>query len=912
MDSMHATRSRAGSARLLVNCVRSVLAGGDPARWSVEESDDWCHVRPVDQRLPAQGWKLHVSATPLSAPLVLDRVARVLVRRQCQFKFAPTIERVRELGSREVDRGSGGKFLTVYPELLENELVALADELHQATLGLPGPAILSDRRYRPGSLVHYRYGVYGGVRMLGNDGSYEAMLVTPDGSIVPDQRKAWFTPPTWAPRDPFTDSPAAPTRAAAPTSVLLDKRYVVDEVIRHGFPGSVYRATDKTTDQAVVIKQARPYASADECGLDIRDRRRHEARMLHQFGSTGFTPQLIGFFEQQGDLFLVQEALPGSTLRQWVVTNLVAEADNGPWGLPLPAALRVARWLVEIVQQVHDQDFVLRDLSPNNIMVTDDRLCLIDLETLAPVDQPAGVAFTPGYGAPEQLDAPLIITASKSADLFGLGAVLFYLVSGVDPVLTRDQPQVRSRQERINNWLSLLSVGNPAARHLAPLIEALMCDDPAGRPSLDAVAAFLADSPDPSPARVRTEPADHPLRFDDDNLRRVIRDATDHLVATMDRSGSGRLWTPGSTGMRTDPINVQHGASGVLAVLVRAYQAEPNPDLRRAITDAAQWISQRVVREPRLLPGLHYGRSGTAWALLEAGRAIDDDRLTNRAIDLAQRVPLHCPNPDVCHGMAGAGLTQLRFWEATGQALFLDRARQVAADVAAMVEHRDGLTLWPIPQDFPSALAGLVHYGFAHGVAGVAAFLLTIGRITGETRYLELAESAAETLRSVALVEDGDARWTSSVKGGPRLTHWCSGASGIGTFLLGQWQHDRDSRWADLLDQAARAVRRARWQAGTGQCHGLAGDGEFLLDLAEASGDKRYRSWAEELASNIYTPGVLRDRRLLVPDESRTTVVADFATGLAGVLAFLLRLRDGGPRMWLPESFTRIGSDPTN
>ena len=69
-----------------------------------------------------------------------------------------------------------------------------------STEGLPGPGILSDRPYLPGSLLHYRFGAFRGVAMLGNDGSHEAMLVAPDGSLVLDQRKPWFTPPQWAPR----------------------------------------------------------------------------------------------------------------------------------------------------------------------------------------------------------------------------------------------------------------------------------------------------------------------------------------------------------------------------------------------------------------------------------------------------------------------------------------------------------------------------------------------------------------------------------------------------------------------------------------------------------------------------------------------------------------------------------------
>jgi hypothetical protein len=118
------------------------------------------------------------------------------------------------------------------------------------------------------------------------------------------------------------------------------------------------------------------------------------------------------------------------------------------------------------------------------------------------------------------------------------------------------------------------------------------------------------------------------------------------------------------------------------------------------------------------------------------------------------------------------------------------------------------------------------------------------------------------------------------------------------------WQHGRDARYAELAAQAAVAVRRSRWHAGTAQCHGLAGDGEFLLDLADALGEERYRDWAAELAVGLQVRHTLRAGRVVVPDEMGNDVVADFGTGLSGVVAFLLRLRHGGARLWLPGACT--------
>ena len=122
--------------------VRSALARQDLAEWQLRTGDFWCHVQPPGARLRTQGWKLHLSATPLSAPLVLARSLEVLIGHRCTFKFAATLDRVEALVAPRYDRGSAGKFITVYPELDDRGLRLLAEELHLATEGLPGPATM--------------------------------------------------------------------------------------------------------------------------------------------------------------------------------------------------------------------------------------------------------------------------------------------------------------------------------------------------------------------------------------------------------------------------------------------------------------------------------------------------------------------------------------------------------------------------------------------------------------------------------------------------------------------------------------------------------------------------------------------------------------------------------------------------
>ncbi|MFJ7197986.1 MULTISPECIES: class IV lanthionine synthetase LanL [unclassified Streptomyces] len=914
---------RPADLALLPDLVRAAIARHAPGaehEWSVDQAEFWCHVTPEGAIRRAQGWKLHVSATPLAAPLTLARAAEVLVAHRCRFKFAGSPARVTELVSGRFARGGSGKFITVYPAD-DDRFRLLAEELHRATAGLPGPAVLSDRRYRPDSQVFYRYGVFSGVRRLMPDGGYVASLTDPEGRPVPDERNAWFSPPAWA-GDPFPDRPAAPARSTATAKpVLLNGRYLVRGAIQHSNKGGVFRAEDSKTGEQLVVKQARAHVGAGPEGLDVRDLLRREAALLGRFGGARpdpVVPRVVEVFEQQGSVFMAVESVPGATLRRTVAQRLAGDGTACPDGR---TAASLVGQLVELVAAAHGLGLTLHDFNPNNIMVTPDgRLLLIDLEMAAPQGERWVLGATPGYTAPELRAADQVAPAlPPSVDLFALGATVLHALSGADPLFAPDLPETAARpgEERLARLVELLSRDQPLVRGYAPLVLGLMRDEPAGRWTLEEARNFrpaATRNGDPGPAG-RTNRAG-------DTRERLLRDGIAHLLATMRPGDPERLWPSDSFGETCDPVTLQHGSAGGVAVLARALRewdglsAEAPPSLsaealREGLRAAAHWTADRQDALPWDLPGLHFGRSGTAWALLDAARALDDPDLAERATKTALELPVRWPNPDVTHGAAGSGLTQLHFWHGTGDARFLDRAAEAAEGLLAAARHTPEGVFWPIPEDFGSALAGAWHYGFAHGVAGVGTFLLLAAGATGDERFRAAAVAAGETLTAAARRGPAGALWpvdrARHLSDSPDLArHWCSGSSGVGTFLVRLWAaggagDSGDDALRALVEGAADAVKAGRVTDSPATCHGLAGNAELLLDVAELTGDDRRRADAELLVEHLAAQAVLRDGRLLVPDENRRTVLAEYATGLSGSLSLLLRMRFGGPRAWLPE-----------
>jgi Lanthionine synthetase C-like protein/Protein kinase domain len=874
----------------LAACARALLNGNRDG-WEWRRSDTWIFLTPVGVSMPAQGWKLHIAATSRSAGDVLAAVMPLLVEERVPFKFAATREHVAWLNTANTPREAAGKFVTIYP-VDDVQAVRIAQACDRATGGLTGPAILSDRPVRPGGLVHYRYGVFRRASVFDNDGGLVSVLHDPDGNPVPDERRAWFTPPAWA-TDPFIaarsahDGERSRPRQNAGTQVLLNERYVVGHALKHANKGGVYLAEDRITGDTVVIKEARAHVEARSLTGDVAGGLRHEARLLGLVAHLRRTPHVLEIFEQQGHLFLVLEYLVGSGLNAHVAER-VAETGTGLDAEELRAMIRQ---LAEMMQALHGTGVVLHDFTPNNLMVLPGgELRLVDLELaylLSEGPPPGLAAGTPGFGSSEQMAGQ---PSGLPDDYYGLGATIAYMATGIVPSRAPDLGQSKPRNERLREWITGAERDGIVCARVCDLVLGCMADDPADRWSPGQVLAALEQ-----PGRSR---CDHePALVSTAALIRAVNDIGRWLVRTVDADGT-YLWPTSCVGLTMDPCNVQTGASGVGLFLCQASRAGGNPALRDLVATAARWVSHAVVNEPQRPPGLYFGLSGAAWFLAEAAGYLEDPTLLDRASDLALAVPTSSFNPDLTHGTAGIGLGQLHQWRVTGDDRFLDRAG-VAAQ-ALMTEAQSGShgVMWPVTKDVPSNFAGLTSYGFAHGIAGITYFLLCAAAALGEARYRDLALEGVETLMSVARLRDGTATWRAGQDESLSYewAHWCNGSSGVGTTLIRAYAVTGDERYRRMAELAAGAVMKDKWRGTLVQCHGLAGNAEFLLDLHELTGKQQFRDLALELASMIYAQRVYHDDLVVFPDEGQMQIAASFNTGLTGIGSFLLRLVHGGPR----------------
>jgi serine/threonine protein kinase len=856
----------------LGDLVRELLDG---AEWSVSVRGTWAFARPTGVQLPLQGWKLHVSATSAGATEVVRRCVEVLAGGRTPFKVARSTTVVAEVTGSHADRAQAGKVVTIYPGD-DATFLQLAEALTDATDGLPGPRILTDRPVRSGAIVHYRYGAFTGIPMFAPNGMLTAGLRTPDGTVVSDPREARFTPPAWAP-DPFGPVPERTTDG------LLAGRYAVAGAIRHAARGGVFRATDTSTGRPVVVKHARCHIDEARPGHDARARLRHEADVLAGLAGLPGVPELVDVFEQEGDLFLVETDLGGESLSAWVATHPDA---------PTRSILRVLAALALLVDRFHDRGLVLRDLSPNNVIVgADGTVGIVDLETvLRPGEDPRLCrGATQAYAAPE---APSDEPPSQAVDAFSLGAVIAFALTGEHPLLDDELPSVRT-------WLDVAGrrLRMPAA--VAELVDQLCAQDPARRPRAATTAtrlAALARADVSRPASRRAveaalEPTHAPLAGS--ALDEAIAALTSQLVRSLRVEDQDAAVDSSSVGRLTSPTNVHHGSAGVILALARHVATTPDADLSQTLRDLTAWTARRARDLPSGLPvGMSFGGAGTAYALSVAADALLDPALTTGAVEDVLLLPTDGAAFDVTHGTAGLGLALVHLWDRTADRRLTDRIVEVTRSLAAC-SVRDARGL-----GWPTGANGSRGVGFAHGLAGVAALMQCVANRFDLADARQLADEAVATLVREAVVVDDCARWRLDLSDRPTTASWwCHGTGGVIVPLV---RAPAGTVKPDLLRACGRALVADRRQVGLSYCHGLAGSAEALLDLDESLPGEGWGVRAAELLALAWS------RRRECPDGSLRLgdpvvgSVPDFGVGQAGLLSVMLRLRDGGPRALVP------------
>jgi serine/threonine protein kinase/tetratricopeptide (TPR) repeat protein len=438
---------------------------------------------------------------------------------------------------------------------------------------------------------------------------------------------------------------------------------IVSEVARGG-QGAVYRALHGPSGRHVALKLL-----TDSNARAVK-RFRQEARVLVRLQHPNVL-RVIDHGEHEGTPYLATELVEGSDLSKWVELH----------GLPPPqATARLLATIALALEYCHGRGVVHRDVKPANVLVEQGsgRPVLIDFGLvkrdasqmhLASLDASvmsanANVKGTPGYMSPEQVNPKDFGEVGPRADVYGIGALLYFLLTGKAPFEGRAMVIVMRKVTR-KAPVDPRQINANVPEALAALCMRALAKQPSERPA--SAAEFAAELcravgiPLPVVQQQQTRPPSDSGRLPSDSY------------GALSSSGSGtfsalpaRLPTPGQVfaGCR---IEAEIGRGGAGAVYVAQRPDGSRCAIKVVLGDMTdEHHRQRFLREAQVGKELQHpgivqvlsrgednGQAFLIMELVEGGLPLDEYVRENK-ISIPQRVQLILQVAqalEVAHGM---------------------------------------------------------------------------------------------------------------------------------------------------------------------------------------------------------------------------------------------------------------------
>ncbi len=227
----------------------------------------------------------------------------------------------------------------------------------------------------------------------------------------------------------------------APGTVLKEK-YLIGHVLGQGGFGITYAGKDTTLDIKIAVKEYYPqgHASRDcqttnnvtlltgpneQYFANGKERFLTEAKTLAKFNRESNIVNVRDYFELNGTAYIIMDYVEGDDLKHYLRAHGKMDAQEVvDWFLPI----------LRVLAKVHAEGLIHRDISPDNIIIEDDELILIDFGAARDLEisKSLSVMLKPGYAPGEQYCSDST-KQGPWTDIYAVCATMYECITGVVP-----------------------------------------------------------------------------------------------------------------------------------------------------------------------------------------------------------------------------------------------------------------------------------------------------------------------------------------------------------------------------------------------------------------------------------------------------------------------------------------------
>ena len=375
------------------------------------------------------------------------------------------------------------------------------------------------------------------------------------------------------------------------------------------------------------------------------------------------------------------------------------------------------------------------------------------------------------------------------------------------------------------------------------------------------------------------------------------------------RTPEGMTWPADPKDPKSVNTTLYAGTPGIVIFFLETYYATGDKGFLGDAAGGADALLSDVVTEQGT--GLYEGLSGVLFALEETFKATGNQKYRQGFLAGLERIRAGAVRKgagvewssvtDIISGSAGTGLFLIYASHETKDRTWLDLASRAAARLIELGKPERGGLKWAMDPQLPRLMPN-----FSHGTAGIAYFLARLYQETKRKEFLDAASAGAKYLLSVASTEGETCRIFHDEPDGKDLYYlgWCHGPAGTARLFYALSEATGDASWLNWVRRSANALLKSGipekqtpgfWN-NDGICCGLAGVGEFFLDLGRVLKDKSYLEFCDRVTARLLARATLAGNQISwVQAEHRVRpdfLVAQtgYMQGAAGIGTFLLHL----------------------